>query len=303
MIGELDQAHGGWMDLELHHIGILTDDLPATIRFYEAKLGLQVAGRKQREGQYDMTFLADTDPSTRLLLRVAGPPLPSWLASEYDAHGPGLDLIAFTVGDIDGWYVRLQGMGATVGPAPADFLGLQRFSSRDPQGTHLEWWSRPGPSLKAPRDQHSRKVEGQRFRLSHFNITSPDIAQLDHFYVSALGFARLYDLRNHGMIFLADPQGPSAPDQIVTPLELFGPPGLWEPDEDFLARHGPGLQYLCFAVGDVDAAHRDLISKKVQCTLEPTDIDGNRVAFFKDPNGVDIEILRPLPSELIRPQA
>lgn len=291
------------MVFELHHVGLLTDDLPATIRFYAANLGLQVAGRHQREGEYDIAFLADTDPNTRLLLRVAGPPLPSWLEPEYDAHGPGLDLIAFTVGDIDGCYSRLQGTGAAVGPAPAGFLDLQRFSSRDPQGTHLEWWSRPGPSLKASGGQRSRKAEGQRFRLSHFNITSPDIAQLDQFYVSVLGFARLHDLREHGMIFLADPQKPSDPDQIVVPLELFGPPGLWEPDEEFLARHGSGLQYLCFAVGDVDAAHRDLISKEVECTLEPTDIDGNRVAFFRDPNGIDIEILRPLPAELIRSQA
>jgi catechol 2,3-dioxygenase-like lactoylglutathione lyase family enzyme len=291
------------MVFQLHHIGLLTDDLPTTIRFYEEKLGMRVVAHRQKKGHHDVALLADTDPSTRLLLRVAGPPLPAWLQPEYDAHGPGLDLLAFTVEDIHAWRERLQGMGVDVGPPPADFLDAQRFSSRDPQGNPLEWWSRPGPKLRASGGRHSRKHEGLRFRLSHFNITSPDIAQLDQFYVSALGFARLHDLREHGMIFIADPQTPSEPRQIVTPLELFGPPGLWGPDEDFLARHGPGLQYLCFAVGNVDAAHRDLISKQVECTLEPTDVDGNRVAFFKDPNGVDIEVLRPLPDGLIRPQA
>ena len=46
-------------------------------------------------------------------------------------------------------------------------------------------------------------------------------------------------------------------------------------------------------------AHRDLISKSVGCTLETIDIYGDRVAFYKDPNGVNIEILRPVPDELI----
>jgi catechol 2,3-dioxygenase-like lactoylglutathione lyase family enzyme len=287
----------------LHHVGLLTDDLAGSIHFYQKNFGMHIVARYQRAGQHDLVFLEDADPITRLLLRVAGPPFPAWLVAEYDAHGPGLDLIAITVKDIHEWYARLQGLGTQTGPAPNIFLDSRRFSSWDPHGTHLEWWSHPGPRLRVSPRLHITRGRDLRFRLSHFNITSPDISQLDRFYVSDLGFVRLHDLREQGMIFLADPQAPSDPDQIVTPMELCGPPGLWDQDEDFLAGHGPGLQYLCFAVGDVDGAYRELISQGVQCTLEPTDFNGNRVTFFKDPNGVDIEILRPLPDELIRVQA
>jgi catechol 2,3-dioxygenase-like lactoylglutathione lyase family enzyme len=139
-----------------------------------------------------------------------------------------------------------------------------------------------------------------KFKLSHTNITCSDFNALENFYVNVLGMKIVLDRREEGMIFLADQVALTDEEHDIFPLELFGPPGLWEADLDFLEKHGAGLQYLCFAVDDVDKAYQDLRSKGVDFHLQPTDFGENRVAFFKDPNGIDIEILRPLPQSILR---
>ena len=72
-------------------------------------------------------------------------------------------------------------------------------------------------------------------------------------------------------------------------LDLFVlEPQVWETDRIFIENHGAGLQYLCFQVPNLDAAHRDLIRKGVECTLEPTVTEYFDIATYKDPADVDI---------------
>ena len=76
-------------------------------------------------------------------------------------------------------------------------------------------------------------------------------------------------------------------------LEFIGPPGLLPRETDFLQRYGPGIDHVSFIVPDVDAAYQELKSKGAKFHIDPVDSGVTRLAFFKDPNGVDIEIELP----------
>jgi catechol 2,3-dioxygenase-like lactoylglutathione lyase family enzyme len=279
----------------LHHISILTADLADTLAFYRDNFDLQIAARFYEEGIFDHAFLSDRDPSTGLLLKVVGPPFSGWLKDDFQAHGPGLAVLSFVVEDVDEWVQRIGETEVEIERTPPHILPANGFRLRDPCDILIEVLSFPDPEMVLGPISKSTAVRDTAFRFSHFCLTSRDLDKLELFYAEKLGMITVADLREEGMIFLADPVSLSVEKQTLVPMELFGPPGLWELDEAFLARYGPGLQYLCFAVEDVDAAHADLVAKGVECTLEPTSLENNRVAFFKDPNGVDIEILNPLP--------
>ena len=78
-------------------------------------------------------------------------------------------------------------------------------------------------------------------------------------------------------------------------LEIMGPEAKWEREQTFLAEHGPGLDHLCFVVEDVDVAYQDLVARGVGFDYPPEDAGTNRLAFFQDPNGVDIELMLSIP--------
>lgn len=218
----------------------------------------------------------------------------------FQDHGPMISYLTLTVEDVDSWANKMREMEIEILSLPESSESKRHMYIRDPAGvvleliTHFDFpFSYPDPIVQS--DEHSFG-----YRLSHTNITCHDIQALEKFYVDQLGMKLVHDASEDGMIFLADPTTLADKDHDVFPLELFGPPGLWESDLHFLEEHGAGLQYLCFAVDDVDRAYQELSSAGVDFHLKPTDFDGTRIAFFKDPNGIDIEILHPLPQDLLR---
>jgi len=64
------------------------------------------------------------------------------------------------------------------------------------------------------------------------------------------------------------------------------------------ARDAPpiGFQHVAFHAADVDAVAARLRAAGTPCTLGPLDAEGNvRLAFFRDPDGNDVEIVSRLP--------
>jgi catechol 2,3-dioxygenase-like lactoylglutathione lyase family enzyme len=286
--------------IALHHIGLLTTRINESIHFYTRILGMHVSSHISRAGAPDIVYLDDGSSSTKILLCLIGPPFSAWMDAFFAEHGPMLALLGFEVDDIDAWYQSLQGEGIVIVTPPEDFEKEMQFYLRDPAGIMLKMMTVDTPYSSLSKAQSIPTVSTLKFRLSHTNITSTELTILENFYVDKLGMKIVLDRREEGMIFLADPVALADQDHDVFPLELFGPPGLWDPDIAFLENHGAGLQYLCFAVDDVDKTYQELRSKRVDFHLKPTEVEGNRVAFFKDPNGIDIEILHPLSQVLLR---
>jgi catechol 2,3-dioxygenase-like lactoylglutathione lyase family enzyme len=288
------------MKIALHHVGLLTTKIDESIRFYTHFLGMHVSSQISRAGTPEIVYLDDGSKSTKILLCLIGPPFSAWMEAFFTEHGPMLALLGFEVDDVDACYQSLRTEGIEIVTALEDFERGRGFYLRDPAGIMLDMMPQGAPIPSPSKNSGFTSAAAIQYNLSHTNITCRELTVLENFYVDKLGMKIVVDRRKEGMIFLADPTAIADKDHDIFPLELFGPPGLWEPDLEFLDEHGAGLQYLCFAVDDVDKAYQELRSKGVEFHLTPTETEGNRVAFFKDPNGIDIEILHPLPQTLLR---
>lgn len=286
--------------IAFHHVGLLTTKIKESIHFYTRFLGMRVRSHISTAGAPEIVYLDDGSSSTKILLCFIGPPFSTWMEAFFTEHGPMLALLGFEVDDVVAWYQSLRAEGIEIVTPLQDFERGRGFYLRDPAGIMLEIMPQ-GTQIPSPlKISDVTTTASIQYSLSHTNITCGELTTLENFYVDKLGMKIVLDAREKGMIFLADPTALADKDHDIFPLELFGPPGLWEPDLEFLEEHGAGLQYLCFAVDDVDKVYQELLSKGVDFHLKPTETEGNRVAFFKDPNGIDIEILHPLPQTLLR---
>lgn len=86
--------------------------------------------------------------------------------------------------------------------------------------------------------------------------------------------------------FLADDPGSGG-----APMEIIGEP--WEGREhEFVQRHGPGIDHIAFVVENADLAVKDLEAAGVRFYIPPYDFLDTRLAWCKDPSGVDVEIIQ-----------
>ena len=53
-----------------------------------------------------------------------------------------------------------------------------------------------------------------------------------------------------------------------------------------------GFDHIGVAVGDIDATHQDLTAQGYSFFMPPTDIPGLRIAFFKGPEDLTIELVQ-----------
>lgn len=281
------------MKFELHHVDILTDDMAKSLAFYQEKLGMELVFHSD-EGGTDVAFLADR-ANTQFFIELVGPPFIDFQEPFFKDHGPSMDHFSFLVEDADAWYEKLRPGGVNFITQPTEFLGVKEFYFYDASGTIAEIMMFRDPSMSIAPSSVAKSQNGVEYRLHHISIVCNDIPELERFYVEKFGMQLIHENRKEGYIFLADPELVADKSREVPTLELMGPPGIMEREQAFLAKHGPGIDHLCFDVDDVDEAYKDLVSKGVSFDLEPMDYEGNRIAFFKDPNGVDIEIMLPIP--------
>lgn len=283
------------MKIELHHVDILTNDMQKSIDFYQNKIGMQLVFHSDAGGT-DIAFLADR-AGTKFFIELVGPPFIDFQDQFFKDHGPSMDHFSFLVDDTDAWYEKLRPRGVEFITKPEEFLGVKEFYFFDAAGAIAEIMMFLDPSLTIAAPDQDVPSNGIDYRLHHISIVCQDVLELEHFYVENFGMQLIHENRKEGYIFLGDPELIADKTREVPSLELMGPPGLMEREQAFLARHGPGIDHLCFDVDDVDEAYEDLVAKGVKFELEPLDYEGNRIAFFKDPNGVDIEIMLPIPRD------
>jgi catechol 2,3-dioxygenase-like lactoylglutathione lyase family enzyme len=294
------QKEGQPMILDLHHVDILTDDMEKSLEFYQEVLGMQLVFHND-EGGTELAFLADR-AKTKFYVELVGPPFIGFQDPLFKEHGPLMDHFSFLVEDADAWYEKLRSEGVDFITKPEEFLGFKEFFFYDASGTIAEIMMLQDPSFIIAPPDGATLSDGVDYRLHHISITCRDVPELETFYLEKLGMRTVYENRDEGYIFLADPELINNKSREAPTLELMRPPGLWEREQAYLAKRGPGLDHLCFTVDDVDEAYKDLVSKGVNFDIEPMDYEDNRIAFFKDPNGVDIELMLPMPRELLNTQ-
>jgi len=119
--------------------------------------------------------------------------------------------------------------------------------------------------------------------FDHFAITVNDMKRSIEFYRDILGLSVLGKLVKENGIFVYLKLGTDM-------IELFefdkkGKPYQAKELEDI------GIQHLGLKVDSVDDVTEKLKKEDVKFTLEPRSIDGVRLAFFEDPDGIFIEII------------
>lgn len=107
--------------------------------------------------------------------------------------------------------------------------------------------------------------------IEHFAIASLNPKQLVDFYVSYLGFTMTYEYAGNYFIEAAN----GALVEII-PAEGESPVN---------EMRTPGIRHIALAVDDFDAAYQQLQSNGIKFEGKPYSNQGNRLVFFRDPDG------------------
>ncbi len=122
------------------------------------------------------------------------------------------------------------------------------------------------------------------YRFEHLHLICSDLEEMITFFVETLG-ATLTIRKKFGT---AD--GASL-DLHGTTINLR----VSREDEKMAGdAHQPsyGYDHIGLSVEDVDAAYQKLSRQGFSFFIPPTDIPGTRVAFFKGPDGITVELLQ-----------
>jgi catechol 2,3-dioxygenase-like lactoylglutathione lyase family enzyme len=112
----------------------------------------------------------------------------------------------------------------------------------------------------------------------HIALRSPNLAAAKAFYTETLGFPIVGKIPGADVVFI---------DIGGTTIELVGSPTAPESE-----RPGCGFMHLAFEVDDVDKTYADLVLKGVQFFIEPKSVGDIRLAFFRDPDGNELELFQ-----------
>lgn len=137
------------MILNIRHVGIVVDDLEASLRFYRDLLGFQIKVQMDESGSYiDNVFeLEDVKVTT---VKLSGPDGQMIELLEFHTHklqrqvskvnNIGITHIAFSVEDLDAVYekMKLEGIYCNCPPqySPDGFAKL--IYCKAPEGTYIE---------------------------------------------------------------------------------------------------------------------------------------------------------------------
>jgi glyoxylase I family protein len=126
------------------------------------------------------------------------------------------------------------------------------------------------------------------YRLHHIHLICKDLEGMIDFFTDALG-ASLIARKKFGTADGAslDLQGSTINMRVA------------REDEDIAgdaSRTSFGYDHLGLQVEDVDAAYQELKSKGFSFFMEPKDIPELRIAFFKGPEDITIELVQELKS-------
>lgn len=121
-------------------------------------------------------------------------------------------------------------------------------------------------------------------RLLHTMLRVRDLERSVRFYVEALGMReerrKVLEKADATLVFLVDEAGGH-------PIELtYNHDG-----RDY--ELGTQFGHLAFGVADVDAAREELAGRGVEFTRGPYAVStgGRRIAFIRDPDGIEIELI------------
>lgn len=134
-------------------------------------------------------------------------------------------------------------------------------------------------------------------RLHHFGITATNLAETIHWYSKKLGFTYDYTYEIAALKMKAAFMSLGGFRLEIFEVQNSEPMPAYR--NDVAANIGiRGLNHVALAVADIEAVYHALQNQGVEFVAEITEIpnsNGERFTFFKDNNGVLIELFQPNP--------
>lgn len=117
----------------------------------------------------------------------------------------------------------------------------------------------------------------------HVALTTTNFPRMKAFYTETLGLPQVGAFAGRNIIFI---------DAGTTTIELI--------ERDAAAPAAGPWAHFAFEVSDTDATFRELSALGIPFHIEPKDFPEEdpkvRIAFFKDPDGNELELVQPLGS-------
>ena len=113
--------------------------------------------------------------------------------------------------------------------------------------------------------------------IEHFAIASPNPQRLAEYFLDSLQLEITFAYSGNYFVQARD----------GSLIEII--PSEGERPES--AIRTPGMRHIAIAVDDFDGAYKHLVSQGVKFEGEPFTNDGNRLVFFKDPDGNLIHLI------------
>lgn len=128
----------------------------------------------------------------------------------------------------------------------------------------------------------------------HVALLTRNFAALRQFYTETLGLREVGGFPGGKIVFF---------DAGSTTIELIDRSAR---SEEHAPPNAMGWDHFAFEVPDVDAAYEELSAKGVEFHIPPKNNSETnpaaRLAFFKDPDGNELELFQPLGSRIPQPQ-
>ncbi|HKE86349.1 MAG TPA: VOC family protein [Vicinamibacterales bacterium] len=236
-------AQTGFADL-IDHIHLAAPDQPKAVEWYHANFGAEPT----KEGP-DRAMLG----TTRLIFQKSDMPKPS--------QGSVLEMIGFSVPDLDGTMKKLQAATVKVVMPAMTMQGVRSAWVMDPWGTLIE----------VVQDE-------KKLGLHHIVISAADPAASLAWFAATFGGKVTkaqggLDGINYGGVWLLAKKGNGEPSA------------------------GHAIDHIGFRPLDVDASVATMKTKKVKVTTEPRPLTlpsgtAMRLAFIEGPGGVRIELVQ-----------
>lgn len=278
------------MEYILTHFGILCSDVEKSLSFYRDVLGNQLTYRAFNRGVNNIAFLGNGSDAT---LELVGEPFLDYEARHIDRQGFGINHLSFEVEDADKAFAELEGKGVEVAWEPKEIECVRQCGLYDSDGLVIEIYSYPGSTRFAIPDLR-RPWDPAELELHHVSLLTENLLESERFYVEKLGLKRAahyFSEKNGGFVFLVDPRFDDKTHTMM--LEIIGPPDLDPREAPLLRRRGACFDHFCYTAHDPEKAWRTALGKGAVKFIEPVEEYGLYIAWVRDPDGNDVEILSP----------